>query len=108
MTQKILLRDPRKTKVIELPSFKGSQVEFYSSLLMSDLLSFDRSGDDVQTAIKGLEKFIKSWNIYGDEAHESPLPITEENIKLLPLQDITYLFDQITALAEEQKKSSTN
>lgn len=109
MSDKIQLRDPRPTKVIELPSFPGSKVEIWPYLMLRDLSGIDVSSADasknIEQGLKVLPRLIKSWN-FTDEKN-ADMPINEESVKMLSTEDVIFLFGQIEALAKEQKKSST-
>lgn len=104
MGEKVTLRDPRSTKIIELPSFKGSQVEILPYLLIGDFSGIDLKASEVEQGLKVLPKFIKSWNFTDDDSKD--LPVTEEAIQRLPTDDVVFLFNEIKEFAEEQKKSS--
>lgn len=105
MSEKVQLRDPRPTRTVELPSFSGSVVEFWPSLMMGDLIGVDPKGSDVEQGIKILPRLIKSWNFTDDKGAD--LAANQENLEKLPSEDVTFLFDEIKKFAEEQKKSSS-
>lgn len=97
------LQDPRKTKTIELPSFKGSEVVVYDSVLLGDMpTDTNLQFSSIEQVTKMLPVLIKSWNFTDDE--EKPLAINEENIKKLPAGDATYILEQVKEFAEESKK----
>jgi hypothetical protein len=99
----VVLRDVRATKEVELPSFKGSKVVVYSSLLVGDLDGVDLTSKADVMGMKSLPKLIKEWN-FVDES-QNPLAITEENIKKLPAIDVAFLVDEIVKLTSSEKKS---
>jgi hypothetical protein len=104
-----VLKDFRRTKEIELPSFPGSKVEIYDSILMREMMdveSPDLSADSskVQIAFAKLPLFIKSWNFTDEE--EKPLEITTENLSFLRMDDATFLLQQIQEFSSETKKKS--
>ena len=79
--EKIKFSDPRITKTVELPSFKGSSVEVYTSLTVGEqreiLSKFPNAKNenhpDAQNAtIAMIVKAIKSWN-FTDE-NDADLP----------------------------------
>ncbi len=96
------LTDVRKTKTIALPSFEGSEVTILSGLLVGDLDGMELTKVEV-FGIESLPKLIKSWN-FTDEA-EAVLPINIENIKKLPVEDITFMVNQIQELITAEKKN---
>lgn len=101
MSDKIVFQSNRPTKTIELPSFPGSKVEIYSSLLVKDLIGLEK-GDDVAMGFATIHKFIKSWNF--TDAEDKDLEITKENTLNFSATDISFLMEQITNFANEEKK----
>lgn len=101
MSDKIVFSNNRPTKIIELPSYKGSQVEIYASLLAKDLMDLDRK-DELSIGLSSIHKFIKSWNFTDDTGADWPL--TRENVLNLSAEDITFLMEQIKDFATEEKK----
>lgn len=98
-----ILKDFRTTRTIELPSYPGSAVEIYDSLIVGDILGVDyKDQSDLQKVVQTLPKFIKSWN-FTDEK-EQPLPVTNENLNILKADDVQYLTDQIMSFNEDLKK----
>jgi hypothetical protein len=97
------LLDIRSTKKITLPSFDGSKVEIYDSLLVGDMVDIDYKEDNkIKLTLDILPKFIKSWNFTDEEGKE--LEITKENLGFLKEDDVKFIVDEITALAEASKK----
>jgi hypothetical protein len=103
MSDKIVLRDPRPTKTVELPSFPGSQIEIWPSLLISDQGKLNASDPSEKLGMDSLPLFIKSWN-FTNEKNED-MPINADSVKLLPTDDAIFLFNQISDFATAQKKS---
>lgn len=100
---KIALRDPRPTKVLELPSLKGSKVEIWPSLLVRDLTGFDPSAAPSKQGLAMLPLYIKSWNLSAEDG--SDMPISAETVGLLSIEDGTFLMAEVAKFAEGQKKS---
>lgn len=99
----IKMQDLRQTKTIELPSYPGSQVEVYDSLLIRDLSDFNlESTTLVQKIIQSLPKYIKAWNFVNPD--ESPMAITSENLGFLKQEDVEFLLNSISNFREEVKK----
>lgn len=106
MSERIVKKDFRETKVVNLPISKLS-VEVYNSVLAGDLAGIVKiEGDAFTTNLNVLLKAIKSWNMYESETAESPLPITLENISSLPATDIEVLTQTMTDFASEVKKNT--
>lgn len=98
-----ILKDFRTTKTIELPSFPGSKVEIYDSLLVGDMIVEDKTSEKyIENLINVLPKLIKSWNFTDEE--EKPLPIDRENLNFLHVADITFVSEQIAEFNEDIKK----
>ena len=98
-----VLKDFRTTRTIELPSYPGSKVEIYDSLIVGDILGVDyKDQSDLQKVVQTLPKFIKSWN-FTDEKEEA-LPVNEENLNILKAEDVQYLSEQIMSFNEDLKK----
>ena len=100
--EKIKFSDPRITKTVELPSFKGSQVEIYSSLTVGDQRAILAKYPEAQTnqadafsaSIEMIAAGIKSWN-FTDE-NDADLPITAEILNKFPEADLAILLEALT------------
>lgn len=101
MSDKVVFQTNRPTKVVELPSFPGSKVEVYASLLARDLIGLSGK-DDVSVGFATIHKFIKSWN-FTDEKDQD-LPINEESILNFSATDLSFLMGEITQFAGLEKK----
>lgn len=97
MSETIQLRDPRPTKIIALPSFPGSEVEVWPSLLAKDVNALVRSDDAVSTGLSALHLHIKRWNFNE--------PVSKDKVLELPMTDVEFLLTTISAFRNEQKKS---
>ena len=105
MSEKVILGG-RKTEVFTLPE-TGAKITAYVSLTAADVseMKISRTEDiSVDESVTVLEHLIVEWNMYGNEEDEKPLDITKENIKQLPISDITYLITNIADLQKEEKK----
>ena len=104
----VVLKDPRKTVEISLPSFEGSKIILYDGMLFGDLTELDKAKTDMERGLLSLKLLIKDWN-FTDEAGKA-LEVTIDNLKLLPFQDLTLLLEKIsdffTKLKSESEKSS--
>lgn len=98
----IVLKDIRKTYTIELPSFKGSEVVLYDGILFGNAIDIQALKDDVEKGIATTVSMIKDWN-FTDE-NEKVLEITEENIKMLPADDINFLMETVNSRIEKKKE----
>jgi len=103
-----ILKDFRQTKKINLPSYKDSEVEIYNSVLAKDAdvflqLQEKENKQDVQLMIKSLTKLIKSWNFTDDK--NEVLPITEDNVGLIEIEDLAYIAEQVQEFKNELKKN---
>lgn len=111
----VVLKDFRQTKIVELPSLPGSQIEIYDSLLLADMVGYDSDSKKfTETMINSLPKFIKSWNfVYpptkneaGEEVAGEPMPITRESLNFINAGDAQYLIEEIVAFNKQIKKNS--
>lgn len=120
--EKIRFSDPRVAKTVELPSFKGSQVEIYGSLTVGDQRAILAKYPNAQSG-EGSEAFsatvemiavgIKSWNFTDEE--DKDLPISADILNQFPEADLTVLFEALTgkkllnadssAVTETEKKN---
>ena len=99
------LADTRQTKIIELPSFPGSQVEVYSKLTVGDqrqMMSVD--GDQFTKSLHGFLKCIKSWNFTDDDEGKVPTPITLENLEKFGDDDLKVLIEAISGKTFDEIK----
>jgi hypothetical protein len=103
MPDKVTLRDPRPTRTVELPSFPGSKVEIWPSLLARDMILFDPEAPPAKQGMAALPSYIKSWNLAGEDGVD--LPVNGETVGRLPVDDIVFLFSEISKIQSEQKKS---
>lgn len=113
----VVLKDFRQTKVIELPSYPGSEVEIYDSLLVGDLPSLDSNEKNmIKLSIYALPKFIKSWNFTdeptkneaGEEVAGKVLEINVTNLGFLKEIDARFIFTSISQFNEEIKKKQNS
>lgn len=102
-TKRPVLGDFRATKVVELPSHKGSRVEIYDGMLVGDQAAvMDPSANPIQQGLKMLPRLVKSLNFVAEDG--SDLPVTEESMGYLKEADVLFLLEQIKLLGEESKK----
>ena len=105
---KVVLGD-RLTKKVILPKCKA-EVEIYASIIAQDMGAFDlkklqdKNSNNISDAIDFLTKLIKSWNIYGNKDDEKPREITIETVGLLPVEDLTFLFNELQTFVTSEKK----
>ena len=65
--EQIVLRDIRKSTKIELPSYKGSEIELYDDLLFGEIDKINKIKDDTEKGYAVLVDLIKGWNLYDEE-----------------------------------------
>lgn len=96
-----ILKDFRNTRVITLPSFAGSEVELYESLLFGDAYAIsDLKGEN---ALEAIVRIIKRWNFTNEDG--TPMPVSKQSLGLLPPEDAAFLSEEITKFLSSQKKS---
>ena len=101
-----ILKTNRETKTVALPSYPESKVEIYKDIIFGDLVGFNlgEGGElDVNKSLDFLPKLIKSWN-FTNEKNEA-LIVNSENLKLLNVADVTFLFEQVTDLFKKKEQS---
>lgn len=99
----VILKDVRPTKTVSLPSFEGSEVVFYSAVLLSDMLEANKQDGDKGVGLHLLHKVIKSWNFVDEE--NKPVPVNAETIGKLPVPDAEFLLKEVAVFAQAQKKT---
>lgn len=102
-----VLKDTRKTIKTSLKSIEGSEIVLKDGLLAGDMTFVygDVTLNDVERALRALSRMIVDWNLTDEDGNK--LPIDLDNIKKLPLQDITEIIE-MTSLGNIDKKKLTN
>lgn len=76
-------------------------------LVAGDIVGIDPAGDQIEASLVMLANRISDWS-YTDEAGV-PLPVTLDNVKLLDMEDFTFLAQKlqmdVESLTPDQKKS---
>lgn len=88
----VKLQDMREVKIIKTIA-TGGEIEVYKSLLAGDIEKIN-SLDDKDKTIPSLKAFIKSWNFTDQD--EKPLPVTDDNVRLLDARDIKTIMDIVS------------
>ena len=101
---KIILKDFRASKTVTLPS-SGITLEFYSSILVSDLVNLKRTEQSFSNNVEVVLRAIKSWNLYLNESDDKPAEINIENLNKIPAPDFSFLIEEMEKFSNEQKKS---
>ena len=104
MTQ---LTDARKTIEVKLPSYPDVTVKMYDGLLTGEIGKLGTFDTDYEKGVGTLQFLIQSWSFV--DANDKPLPVTIDNLKLLPVKDFTVLMDTISDVmnVEEGKKKKS-
>lgn len=84
------LKGARETTVVELPSYKGSQVEVFKALTVGETRDALDTENDFDRAVAMAVKSVKDWNLY--ETDEKKLPITKEIIEGMSQDDVMTIF----------------
>lgn len=107
LTNMPILKDFRQTKIIELPNWKGSQVEIYDSLLVGDMARIDtKSSNAIEQVVNSLHMFIKSWNFTDEQGNT--LEINRENLNFLKADDVQVITEAVAAFNLEVKKKQSS
>lgn len=105
MTATSTLKDFRSTKIVTLPEYRDSEIEIYDGILYKDasaMSDMQKASTDPMVVARALACLIKRWN-FVDEAGVA-LPVTEENIKLLSIEAITFLGNECAEYIAAKKK----
>lgn len=97
-----VLSNNRETVTIELPSFEGSQVEVYTSLLVGDMRDMSELDNDVTKATKILPNIVKAWNFVDEEG--KPVQPNAAAFMKLPPEDVTFIIETLEKTTHEAKK----
>ncbi len=103
---KITFTDSKPTKTVELPSFKGSQVEVFTDMTVAEQRAItkefpnasDSKHPDAEKAGRSIIlRSIKSWNFVEEiNSKEIDMAITEENLERFCMRDLKVLLEAIT------------
>jgi len=94
-----VLKDTRKLITVKLDGVEGGEVVVRCGLITSDVEKLTARGG-VEAIQSGemlsypLSFMIKSWNLTDESGNE--LPITEENIGILPMTDVYKIYEAAT------------
>lgn len=94
------LSDIRKTLELELPSYPGSKIVVYDSLLVTQVYG----SEDAKTPLESYVRLIKSWNFTDEDGKD--LPVTVENLGRLKATDFNFIVDRLTEFRSDSKKDS--
>jgi hypothetical protein len=102
MSDKVTLKKGHKT--VELPNYPKSQVTIPERLTLKDIKDNTSSVADIGTENMGeiLSKIITDWNFYDED--DNKLPINEENIDKLYMEDINFLVQEVVNQKNAEKK----
>lgn len=92
------LKGERKTTKITLPAPEGAECEVYVDLIFGDAVEIMDLESDTLRGLKAVEFLVKSWNLEGEDG--KVLPVTAENIKLLPVASAQILAEYSQGLIE--------
>lgn len=95
----------QKTITVELPSYKGSEVEIYEKAPFSVVADVKEGMDNIQVAKMVLPRLIVGWNF--TDKSGSKLEVNMENIMKLPITDINYLTERALEKVQTTLKKRT-
>jgi len=98
----VVLKDVRKTVVLPLPSYPGSEVVLYDGLLFGQMKNISEVKTDIDRGIMVLQYLIKSWNFTNEKGEK--MEINEKNLNQLPLQDLQLLMERANKILEDISK----
>lgn len=99
----VVFKETRKTVILNLPSFEGSEVELWDGLLFGQMKEISKAPDDFSRGILVLQYIIKNWNLV-DEKIGIKLEVNEANLNQFPIKDLTILMEKANKILEELGK----
>lgn len=103
----VLSSKNRKTIEVEFPSYPGSKVVVFTSLLVGQTIDIKTVDGSIPAGemLKSLPNYIKEWN-FTDEDNKT-LEITEANCRMLNATDVIFLLKKINEVTGDpvEKKS---
>jgi len=99
-----ILKDFRRTKIVELKKYPESKIEVYDSLLVMDSINIDWKDENKEANLDYIVKLIKDWNFVNEKGKK--LEVTKDNLKLLDTDSFIELSKEITTFETEVKKNS--
>lgn len=100
----VILKDIRKTVIIALPSYSGSQVELYDGLLFGEMKKIFEAKEDLDRGILTLQCLIKGWNFTNEAGNK--LEINEKTLNQLPIKDLQILMERTNKILEDISKKN--
>jgi len=97
-----VLKDFRRTKIVNLSKHKGSEVEIYDGLIVGDAMSFNMENPNDKKSLELIPKMIKDWNFTDEQ--EKKLPINTKSLELFDMESLTELSETINDFATFVKK----
>jgi len=92
-----------ETKEVTIPNYEGSKVTLLSKAPWAAFTNITSDMTEVDVAIIILPHVIQKWNFDGDDG--KPLEISEESVKLLPLDVVVFLMNQFAMRSSLKKKT---
>jgi len=100
--EQIILKDIRKSTIVELPSYPKSEIILWDDLLFGEIDKINKIKDDTEKGYAVLVDLIKDWNLY-DEEKKKLVPSKEVFMKL-PVKDLTFLMQKVGKILNPEKE----
>ena len=100
-----VLKNQRETITIKPEKYPDAEIKMYTSFTVGDAVENSADEEDItqgENLLRMLTRVIQEWNFTDEE--ENPLPITEENIKML---DVSVLNDIVDVVDLGNSKKNT-
>lgn len=92
----------RKTSEVVLPSYPDSKVILYDRILAGGMERIMEAKTEFEKGLIALQEIVKDWNFVDEEGKK--LEINLENLRRLPLEDLTFLMDKVRDFFTQQEK----
>jgi len=96
----------RETIKTELPSFPGSKVILYKSLLFGQTREISKLENEQDAGVKVLEYLIKDWNLTDEDGEK--LEVSSDVFNKLPMEDMTHLMNKMTDFLKMEAPKKKN
>jgi len=94
--------DIRKTSELTLPSYPDSKIVLYDRILAGGMERVMSAKTDFEKGLVALQELIKDWNFVDENGKK--LEVNLENLRRLPLKDLTFLMEKVRAFFTQEEK----
>jgi len=104
----VKISEAYSTKKVELPSYKGSEVNIKTAISVEKIIELEGTAEDkdLEKVLNVVVALIVSWNFETEEG--KPLEITVDNLKKFPNIDLQFLSEEITKIVKKKQPEKTS